>query len=183
MTFTYYGADLSTTIKNYSKDGYSYHIEYLDGNSYGYDCYDEHESERLDRLMIEQALDRQGVLLNDNGLRIKKGLSITGIVISTCALTFFSNNSQIVLAAMALTGTFYAMMETRKSNVRLKELKKYKMFLDMHEDLYRVNESDLLTEIEPDRIYQTSLEINNIDKYSYSDMKVIYKKFNKTLYS
>lgn len=182
MNFTYDNADLSTTIKKYWRNGYNYHIEYLDGSKYEYYCSSENECQRIEKIMIIQALDRQ-VMMNMHNMSFVKNLSISEALISSFACSILYNNDRFVLGTLAMAGILTGFIVARRESIKIKELKKYKMFLEMYyNDLHKINETELLSNVEHDHIYQYPLTINNIDNYSYGEMKTLYKKFKETIY-
>lgn len=181
MTFTYDNADLSATIKRYRHKGSNYYIEYLDGSKSDYYCSSENESQRIEQIMLDQALDRQGMMDLQN-MSFAKTLAISGAWISSAACSILYNNDKFVLGTLAMTGIVTGCIVARSEAIKIQELKKYKMFLEMYSDLHKINETELLSNVEPEPIYQYPLTINNVDNYSYGQMKTLYKKFNETLY-
>lgn len=59
------------------------------------------------------------------------------------------------------------------------ELKKYRLFIDMMEELKTINISKLLECVEFEHMYQILLDLCHIDEYSYGDMKRIRKNLDK----
>lgn len=176
MTFTYDEADLSTTIKNYSKFDNNYYINYLDGSTSNYVCYGDHEEERIKKIMIDQAIDRQGMLEIKNIDLFKKSSVITAAVTSLGA-SFFGHQQQYALTSLALAGTCYAVYNVRKMRYKLNELKKYKLFLELNRELTVGEYQNLFNEIEFDKFYQIPLNINTIDSFSYDNVKQLCKRF------
>lgn len=178
MTFTYDGADLAITIKNYKKNGNCYHVEYLDGTTSDYVCYDDNESQRLEGIMVNQALDRQG-MMNIEKIEKTRNVDCACAVLTSLYTSFLYNQNKFTLCTLMLVNTGAWIHFARSNTTKVNELKKYKLFLEMYEDLSRVNEVELLSDIEPDHIYQIPLTISHVDDYSYRQMKSLYKKMNR----
>ena len=68
------------------------------------------------------------------------------------------------------------LIKTRK---RLKDIKKYRMYLDIKEDLEKKENSDIYDIIEFDKFLQVKLDLTTIDKYRYSDVKALKKEINR----
>jgi len=66
-----------------------------------------------------------------------------------------------------------------ENNRKLKELKKYKLYLSMKDDLEKEENEDILDVIEKEKIYQIPLDINSISKYSYYDIKLLKKELDR----
>lgn len=179
MTFTYDGADWSTTIGRYRTCGNAYHIDYLDGSCSDYYSSNPNESQKIEQIMMEQAIDRAGAMKIEN-LRLERGIITVTAAVSSFGLSVFYSKQALGLAAIAMGGMATSIYSFREKGVILHELKKYKMFLEMESELSEAEKSKLLDLIEPDRIYQIPLTINNLDSYSYGTIKTIYKEFNKS---
>ena len=62
----------------------------------------------------------------------------------------------------------------------LREMKKYKLFLEFVDDLDIVNQSSSLKLVCFDNIYQIPVDIDTIDEYfSYSDIKILNKQYKR----
>lgn len=178
MTFTYDGADLSKIIARYKKDGYNYHIEYLDSTTQDYVSYNEDEEYNIINKMVEQAIDRKNNF-NYNGEKSEKYTNLSLSILSQLlSLHYYSNQKNILSTFLFITSILY-LNYCIENNQDLKELKKYEMFLEMTKDNpCKGLDSKWLDYIEFERIYQTPMKINTLDNYNYSDVKYIYKKFN-----
>ena len=177
MNFTYYGANLSEIIKTYKKNGYSYHIEYLDGSSSDYTCYNEEEELKIKSTMLKQAMERQDKM-GEEYIENSKNFNKIATIASAIGTVYFTSNSKLLLTMLSTAVLLPAADLWMKKNKALKELKKYRMFLEMANDLSEVNQTELLKTIEFDTLYQTPLSIENLDEFTYGDVKSIYKKFN-----
>lgn len=178
MTFTYDSADLSKTIKDFYRDGMVYNVNYLDGSSSNYVCSSEKEEARIKDLMIEQAIDREG-MMKIKDVELLKNLNITAAFVSSLGVSMMANYEQYVLSTLLVGGTIFTLYQSRKSKRQLYELKKYKLFLEMNEDMVRTNKTVPLEIMEHDKIYQAPLGINTLDSYSYGEVKRLYKEFYK----
>lgn len=176
MTFTYDEADLSTTIRNFKYDGNYFKVQYLDGSSANYFCIRRTEKERLEDLMIEQAVDRQG-MMPQRELKHIKNLSFSTAAIATIALTMSNRSNGYALSTLAFAGACFGICNYRQLSSRVNELKKYELFLELRQDMTAQDEQSLLDTIEFDHFYQIPLNINTLDEYSYRDVKRLHKTF------
>jgi len=176
MNFTYQNADLSTTIKRYSKDGYNYYIEYLDGTSISYTSYDEMEEAKILDIMLQQAIDRQNNIDLTKIKRDRKLFINLSLIFSLCSLGFLIDEKYFLSLLFTPSISSYLLLSSEKGTV-IKELEKYKMFLEMNNDASTHNMDDkLFNYIESGKIYQIPLTVNTLDQYSYSQIKKLYKK-------
>lgn len=177
MNFTYYGADLSKTIKSYKKNGYSYHIEYLDGSTSDYTCYNEEEDTKIKELMLKQAMERQKKI-KENYLENSRDINKVITIVSAIGTIYFVNDSKTILALLSATVLLPTVTLWKERSKTLKELRKYRMFLEMAGDLKDKDQTELLKTVEFDTFYQRPLSIESLDEFTYGDVKLIYKKFN-----
>lgn len=177
MNFTYDGADLGKIIKSFSNNGDNFSLEYLDGSVSSYVCSNNNERQRIINLMIKQAEERQeNINLDKLELRKKCDLIITAIS-SVVASVHINNNKQLLLVLLFLF--VFINYEYKITNRKVKELKKYKLFLELLPYLEEVNNPEILKCVEFDKIYQKDLDITTLDEYSYSQVKTIYKTYNE----
>ena len=66
-----------------------------------------------------------------------------------------------------------------KMHKRNYELLKYQYYLEMYLSGYFNDNPEVLNKLEFDKIYQIPLTINTLDKYSYGDIKRVWKKYTK----
>lgn len=178
MNFTYAHADLSTTIKNYTRNGNYYKIEYLDGTFKEYVSEDNEEEKNILNTMTKQAIDRQEQMTikdADNSIFI----SSAGTILFTAASFTLLQESQYVFSAITAAAMLTAGAITTECIKTKYELQKYKMFLEMankmtHEEL----DQNWSRFIGKDKIYDAPININTLDKKSYSLVKSFYKKYN-----
>lgn len=178
MNFICPDTDKSKIIKNIEQRGCNYLITYLDGKSTQYISYNENEYQRLRNIMIDQAIERQ-TKINIDDLSFKKGLSIMSsfALLEGYILVNGIDNSNLTLLLILLL--MICLYNYKINSRKLKELKKYKLFLEMLDDIDYINKSNILKTIEPENIYQVPLDINTLDKYSYNDIKIINKQLKK----
>lgn len=178
MNFTHSNADKAKIIKEIEHQGCNYLVTYLDGKSAQYISYDENEYEKLRNIMIDQAIERQNNIDIDD-LSFKKGLSIMSSLVLLNGYIYVNgvDNSNITLLLILLL--IICRYNYKENSRKLKELKKYKLFLEMIDDLDYINNSNILKSVEPENIYQIPLDINTLDRYSYSEIKTIKKELKK----
>ena len=178
MKFTSDGADLGSTIESYSRKGNYYKIKYLDNSESSYVSNNSDEVKRLQNIMLEQARERDAhekisiIKLKRNILMVSSYLA----ALSTC-MAYDKGNDLLTFISFILTGITDNIW--RNKNEKIRELSKYKIFLDMVDDLKLFNESEILKCIEFENIYQRNFNINEIDKYSCGEIKRIRKQVDK----
>lgn len=176
MNFTYDEANLSKTIKKLQNNGDSYSIEYLDGSSSCYFCSNSNELQKIKDIMIEQAKERQENMDVKN-FDFIKSTYLSGSVISSLAVSLAQNKNKNILSGFFLAFLLFNIYKYRDSSKKIKELKKYKLFLELLPNLNEVNTSEILKCIEFDNIYQVPIDITNLDEYSYNKVKKIYRTY------
>lgn len=179
MTFTYDGADLSKTIKHIHIDNRECLVEYLDGSSIIFTCLDKEQLKKFKEIMIEQAKDRKNNI-NIKNIRFNEISGIAGICGSL--LTIISSNNiknKQILYLISFLLLMYSQKMRKTHSEMIKELKKYDLFLELADDLDTINNSRFLKCVEFEPISQIPFDIDTLDRYSYKDVKTIYKTYKK----
>ena len=175
MTFTYDGADLSKVIQDIYLENGKCVVTYLDGSTDEYYCEDNNEIERLKQLMITQALERQEKMDTDKLELIKHSCSLGkffSILILLASAKGYIDESFINLS-IALFAVSFGF--SKNANPKLKELKKYKLFLELLSK-YSINDiSDCVKKTKGDDLYLPPLDINTLDNFSYGYVKSLHK--------
>ena len=175
MNFVSDKEDLSKIIKTYSVKGNNYSIEYMDGSESNFYCSNENLGKELRDTMIKQAIERQksfDINFYDKLSTIDTTLLMFDLTILWPTLTYGNAKSiSLVLLALGL-----ATVTSTKINKTLKELKKYKLFLEMVDDVEYINKSDILKCVDFEPIYLKPFDINTLDDYTYGDVKKINKE-------
>ena len=174
MTFTYEGADLSTTIKKVSKNGFNYHVEYMDGSENNYYCSNASEYEKLMNLMLAQIKLREEKM-NLETLNFKQTIVRFVFLLSNYLNVLAISRQKDLISLISILIAIISLKDLNDVRKKIAELKKYRLFIDMMDELKTVNESELLECVEFDHMYQIPLDIYHIDEYSYGDMKRIRK--------
>lgn len=180
MNFTYKGANLGRTIKKCEVNRDSYDVEYLDGSTSH--IYAEASIEKLKERMIQQAVERDIEMSKSSELNTSQKCFIIAMILETLALVLervSSNRMSFLifyLSIIALYSTCLFDITYKK-----RELQKYKLFLEMLDDLDKINESKFLECIMPEKMYQTQVNIITLDSIPYKDIKILYKKYKKEI--
>ena len=176
MTFIDNIEDESSTIREYFKDGYNYSIEYLDGSISEYYSCSNKEEDKIKSKMIDQAISRQN-RINLKSLKFAKNRSqYLSLLSCLCSLICMSKNEQELGFAMFLI-LAYNLYNYIARNQKLRELKKYKLFLELTDNLDTVNSSSYMKNIDPDNIFQAPLDINTVDDFTYRNVKMLYNNY------
>lgn len=164
-------------IKKYSKNNDWYEILYLNGEcDYYYNPKKEHELE-IQEKMLKQAIKRYDELYKKYKSDNIKSTILFLISLPTSYLSISRNlliNFLIssLIASIALT----SMNDLRK---KLKELKKYKIFIEIRKDLEKSENRNILDIIEFDKMYQKPLNINTLDEYNLWEIKCLKKEIDR----
>lgn len=178
MKYLKYDAEPGKIIKHYTVNGSNYKIDYMDGSTGAYFCSNEDEESRLIDLMISQAKDR------NNDFRSKEekqrlALNVCGFVYSLMISGgFVEIDNHFLATIMGLVACLFGVSLVEKIK-KSREVNKYDLFFEMMEDLDVVNNSKFLEEVEFDHFYQKPFDINNIDDYSFAEVKALYRKLQK----
>lgn len=178
MNFTKDGEDLSKIIKKYRCDNGYYDIQYLDGSEAIYISTSPNEEERLKQIMISQAIDRQNKI-NIKALKLKD--FVDHFLAWACSIETITLASRgyFSIEFFMLILTFICIKRVVKTSKKLRELKKYKLFLEMINDLDTINNSDFLKCVEFDKFHQIDFDINNLDQYTLGDVMAIKDNLQK----
>lgn len=176
MNFTYQGADLSKVIKTFERSENNFHIEYMDGSTANFCCDSEKEADKIRKEMVEQAIDRQNNMNMSSIEKAKIFNQLFTILASINTVVLFNFKKEIIALLVLIVGALFEVKTTNKRET-LKELKKYKLFLEMIDDIDYINSGKFLNCVEPDSLFQIPLGIDTLDRYSYGDIKII----NRTL--
>jgi len=130
--------------------------------------------------MLEQAIDRDQNMDKEQYNFLSSLYTGAALISGTTFATAISKtNAEVGIVSVLTLGlcSLY-IIDNRKT---VNDLKKYKMYLEMVGDGSYLENPNVLDVIEHERIYQIPLTINNLDKYSYGDIKVLYKDYKKTI--
>lgn len=167
-------------IKKYEKDGNCYKIEYMNGDISKYYCSsDSYEQELIDK-MFEQIKSEQSQK-NVERATFRRNRNIVSSGVATLLFSTSIHNNKELSAIVMMLVAYYSLCRVFTHQKRINELKKIKMFLEMNPYLDKINKSDFLKCIEFDTMYQTPLNINTINDYSYGDVKILYKNYKSKL--
>jgi len=179
MTFTYEGAELSSTLKTYTKTGDEYRVVFLDGTERTYRS-NSTESTRLDNLLLEQALKRDAEM-QISVIELKRILLTFCFVFCNSVLTLSVKKREEMIGIAAFILTVVSLDNITDLIEKVKELKKYKIFIEMIDQLKLVDNTELLKCVEFDNIYQIPISLSTIDEYSYAEVKCIRRELKRML--
>lgn len=174
MNFTYEGADLSKTIKSYVNDNNNHYIEYLDGTSSLFHSESNKIEEQIKEEMVEQAIDREKNFKTEN-YKIRMRAGLLGTELSGLGTVMFANKYEGILSLIFISLSVVGLKTFKDNRKAIRELKKYKMFLEMYPYINESNE--WLYVIDPEPINLPPFDITTLDKYSYYAVKSLYEVF------
>lgn len=166
--------DKENIISNYERCYNNIVVKYLDGEE---KIYNAEEKNNIETKMIEQAQDRDKELYEEIYWKNKKNIlkfaySFIPMIIS------LRLNLKLIYYVMVV----YAIIKSYdlvKTNVRLKELKKYRLFLEMRKELEKNENSDITKVVEMDPYLRKDININTLDEFSYTEVKDIKKELKR----
>ena len=157
-----------------------FQVTFLDDDNNYYFSKNSFSIEDLRKKMIEQAVIRDEELYNKY-----KSLFLRNIFafnLSILELIFVTKgNVQFSLCILFIFGLLYFSRLMIKDGIKYYDLKKYRIFLEIKEDLKKEEHKNILDCIEFERIYQDprGVVIDNLDNYSYFDIKTIKKEIKR----
>lgn len=181
MTFTYDDADLSTIIQNFNCWENLYHVDYMDGSFSEYYCADPDEKNRLEKIMLDQAIERNQRMNYDDKVLLMLCDTLLGAFNVGLAANAVNDKNYLFLAIPTLAAAFCLKDVVVKIKLLI-ELRKYQIFFDIMEDLKKVspqNMSSLIKNIEKDPFYRDPLDISHLDCWSLFDVMLIRKYLPK----
>jgi len=170
MTF-YIDEKNEKIIKNYKKENSCFIIEYLDGTKEYIKQTDTTEDD-IHLKMIKQAIKRDREIYNEYSIRDKLNhfYKYFGFFTNGCSIA----TPNTLLYIITLTYTLLMQLECTKSNIQLKELKKYRMFLRL---LNIAEEKNMKLEYIDNNNIQKPLNLNELDNISYNEFKKLDKAY------
>ena len=180
MKFIYPGAKRQDTIKSCKPNNEGgYVVEYFDGSTVQVNG--DLSIKNIKEKMLIQAEVREIMMGGKySELNIGQICLITALIIQILAtiLVKVTFENQVILAFYSILIAWCGSCLVKASREK-KELKKYRLFLEMVQDLDKINDPDFLACIMPEKLYQTPVDITTIDNISTGDMKILYKKYKK----
>lgn len=164
-------------IKDYSANNQYIKVNYLfDDSSFTYQYSKEKEDEIIN-LMIEQALARDVELYDKVYKETKVYLSQTLLSIIPIILSL-KEDLQLLLCLAFIAGLI-ATMNLTESYEKLKEMKKFRLYHSMKEELDNPENKDITKIIEFDPVYREQINMGTLDKFTYNDVKMIKKELKR----
>lgn len=173
----FYDEKESTTIKSYQTNNKLYEITYLNGECDYYYNSDEKHALEIEEKILKQILKRDEDLYKKVKL---ENITSTITFLLSLPLTFisFSKNSLILILASLILNAIL-LKQTITARNRIKELKKYRIFIEIKEELNKKENHNIYDIIEFEKEYQIELNLKTIDKFSYGDVKRLKKELDR----
>lgn len=176
MTFNDGKEDI--TIKKYEKNNNNYFIEYLDGDCIIYYNSDKNHEEKIKNDILLQIGDRDKKYFDS----ITKKLKISIIELVTLQIPFILNTGMnSYMFCLLFIINIYLIKSIRDNKKKLDELKKYRLYLEMKNDLEKKENADITKIIEFDPFYRKPINLSTIDEFSLYDMKLIKKELKRRM--
>ena len=173
----FYEGKEDTTIKEYTKEGTWYEIVYLNNESDYYPNEDPNHELEIQERILKQAIEREEELLKKYN---KDEIISTILFLISLPTAYISmTKAPMIIFLVSSIVAFLSGKKLIKTRKRLKDIKKYRMYLDIKEDLEKKENSDIYDIIEFDKFLQVKLDLTTIDKYRYSDVKALKKEINR----
>lgn len=135
----------------------------------------------IDDLMLKQLQERNAnVNLNTQNLKRVFDITLTALLSSSYLANIIKhNNIKAYLTLATLFGLMYLSGQIISDNMKIEEVKKSKLFLDMYEELQTPEGAKAVEELNFDKIYSKELNVNTLDYFSYGEIKEVHKKLKK----
>ena len=181
MNFCSYSQDKGEIIKNIEKNNLCYKVNYLDGTSKSFYTNDKEHLKELEKIMIEQAFDRDEEMYKSkkDEAFCNTAMSIVTIISYSCLNIITPKDLKtifVILTAFIATANVNMTVHSKK---QLKELKKYRLFLEMYKDLEKIENKDITKILELDPYYRKNLNITTLDDFKLREVKMIKKELKR----
>ena len=175
MTF-YDGEENEKIISGYKINGNYVEIIYLDGSSELVDKTDgiikeiDNELEKFDEIKDKD-------LYKDLEMERNRNLILFLVSLPLSLMSIKRNILSIILVSLLIN--CYSFCKYLDNNKKLKELKKYRLYLSMMNDLKKDKNKDITKVIEFDSFYREPININTLDEFSLREVKIIKKELKR----
>lgn len=175
MTF-YDGEENEKIISGYKINGNYVEIIYLDGSSELVDKTDGIIKE-IDNELEIFAKKRDKDLYKDLEMERNRNLILFLVSLPLCLMSIKRNILSIILVSLLIN--YYSFYKYLDNNKKIKELKKYRLYLSMMNDLKKDKNQDITKVIEFDSFYREPININTLDEFSLREVKIIKKELKR----
>lgn len=175
MTF-YDGEENEKIINGYKINDNYVEIIYLDGSSELVDKTDGIIKE-IDNELEIFAKKRDKDLYKNLEIERNRNLILFLVSLPLCLMSIKRNILSIILVSLLIN--YYSFCKYLDNNKKLKELKKYRLYLSMMNDLKKDKNQDITRVIEFDSFYREPININTLDEFSLREVKIIKKELKR----
>lgn len=175
MTF-YDGEENEKIISEYKINGNYVEIIYLDGSSELVDKTDGIIKE-IDNELEIFAKKRDKDLYKNLEMERNRNLVLFLVSLPLSLMSIKRNILSIILVSLLIN--CYSFCKYLENNKKLKELKKYRLYLSMMNDLKKDKNKDITKVIEFDSFYREPININTLDEFSLREVKIIKKELKR----
>jgi len=178
MTFYDGQEDNYDIIKGFEVSKYNIEINYLFHDLPTNLKYSKQLEDDLTKQMIEQALKRDEESFNN--IKKEVGIYFTEMLLSLLSLIFCLEGKLQFLFCVSFIAGAVASMHLIESYEKLKEMKKFRLYYSLKEELDKPENNDITKIIEFESFYrEPRINIGNLDKFSYGDVKRIKKELKR----
>lgn len=179
MKFTYPNADLSRVIKRFTYEGNHFHVEYFDGTISDYYCDDPDKTSEIRCEMMIQALERDEQMWDRNDDKTARAMFLYFQMLLAFSLqNSISNDYKFMTILSSTVLGIISLLQVSDVKNQI-ELKKYRMFFDMYEDLDEVNKAEFMDAIRIAGSTLKRLDIETLDSFSYGQIKILHRKLEQ----
>lgn len=164
-------------IKDYLVNNDYIKVNYLYNDNPDIFMYTKEKEEEIVNLMIEQALKRDEELYSKIYKETLINLSQTLLSMIPVILSL-KNESQLLLCSSFIVGLI-ATTNLTENYKKLREMKKFRLYNSMKEELGKKENKDITKIIEFDPFYRKPINIGTLDNFSYSNVKSIKKELKR----
>lgn len=163
-------------IKDYFANKQYIKVTYFDDCSFTYP-YSKETEEKIIKQMIEQALKRDEELYNYTYKEEK--IFFTEMLLSILSYIYSLKGELQLLLCVSFIAGLIASMNLSVSYEKLKEMKKFRLYHSIKEELDKPENQDITKIIEFDPMYREPINIGSLDKFTYGDVKAIKKELKR----
>ncbi len=162
-------------IKDYSISKYDIKVNYL--FSERTIPFKREDEEKIVKIMIEQALERDRELYDKIYKETKEGFIQTLLSLIPFIMSV-KGEIQLTLCLSFILGLI-ASYNFTESYEKLKEMKKFRLYYSLKEELDKRENQDITKIIEFEPYFREPINMGTLDKFSYHDVKLIKKELKK----
>lgn len=171
---TFYNNNEDIIIKDYKKLNDCYIIKYMNNSTETKIGISQKE---IETLMYNQAINRDKDLYDKIKSSTRKQFLV--YIASFLPIVIGIKIKFSLLFYIAFIYSIYSLYNLNKENKKLNELKKYRIYISLKQELDKDQNKNITKILDIDPYYRKELSINTLDNLSYREIKQIKKELNR----